>query len=298
MRRVARVTAGLGLVLLFLYAGLALTSQPRADLPFFQGAPDFLVIAHQGGDGLWPSNTIFAFERAAEMGVDVLEMDVHQTADGVIVLSHDETVDRLTDGSGLIKEMTYAQIRRLDAAYSWTDEVGEQAYRGEGIQIPTLESIFAAFPEMRMNIEIKQKEPSMVEPFCQLLRRHIEGPEVLVASFHPETMEEFRQQCPGVATSATEPEIQPFFILNRAFLGAVYRPPADAFQVPEYSGNLRVVTRRFVRGAHDHNVAVHVWTVNETQDMERLIELGVDGIITDRPDRLMRLLGRKMGRSP
>jgi glycerophosphoryl diester phosphodiesterase len=95
-----------------------------------------------------------------------------------------------------------------------------------------------------------------------------------------------------VATSATEPEILPFFVLNQAFLGAVYRPPADAFQVPEYSGNLRVVSRRFVSGAHAHNVAVHVWTVNETEDMERFIELGVDGIITDRPDRLMRLLGR------
>ena len=292
MRRVVRVAVGLGLLLLFLVAVLAWTSQPRANLPFFQDGPDFLVIAHQGGDGLWPSNTKFAFERAAEMGVDVLEMDVHQTADGVIVLSHDETVDRLTDGSGPIKEMTYEQIRRLDAAHDWTDEAGEHAYRGEGIQIPTLESIFTTFPEMRMNIEIKQKEPSMVEPFCHLLRRYDKGPEGLVASFHAGTMEEFRRACPGVATSATEPEILPFFVLNQAFLGAVYRPPADAFQVPEYSGNLRVVSRRFVSGAHAHNVAVHVWTVNETEDMERFIELGVDGIITDRPDRLMRLLGR------
>lgn len=292
MRRVARVAGGVGLILLLLLVILAWTSQPRPELPFFQDAPEMMVIAHQGGNGLWPSNTLFAFERATEMGVDVLEMDIHLTADGVIVLSHDDTVDRLTDGSGLIKAMTYDQIRQLDAAHDWTDEAGEHAYRGEGLQIPALEEIFSTFPDMPMNIEIKQQEPSMVEPFCQLLRRHNKGPDVLVASFHAETMDEFRRQCPGVATSATEPEILPFFILNRAFLGAVYRPPADAFQVPEYSGNLRVVTRRFVSGARAHNVAVHVWTVNEAEDMERFVGLGVDGIITDRPDRLLRLLGR------
>jgi glycerophosphoryl diester phosphodiesterase len=278
-----------GMIAVFLF--LAWSSRPVPEHLFFVDQPDTLVIAHQGGDGLWPSNTLYAFERATALGADVLEMDVHSTADGVIVLSHDETVDRLTDGSGLIKEMTLEQLKELDAGYDWNkDDSTSFPYRGQGITIPTLEEVLTAFPDMRMNIEIKQREPSIVASFCNLLRRHDRERRVLVASFHPDTIEAFRQTCPEMATAATEPEIRPFFVLNRIFLDAVYRPPAEAFQVPEYSGNLHVLTPRFVRGAHNHNINVHVWTVNETEDMRRLLELGVDGIITDRPDRLLTLL--------
>ena len=289
------------LALLLVFAGgvvvLALISQPVGAHPFFQDAPPVQVIAHQGGDDLWPSNTLYAMERAVTLGVDVLEMDVHATRDGVLVLSHDETVERLTDGSGLIKEMTLAEIEALDAAYDWTpDDVppvdGIYPLRGQGIAIPTLEEIFEAFPGMPMNIEVKQQEPPIVEPFCQLLRQYGKEDEVLVASFHPEVMVAFRQECPEVATSATEREILPFYILNQARLAAVYRAPAHAFQVPEVSGGRRVVTERFVNAAHAHNVQVHVWTVDDPEKMARLIELGVDGIITDRPDLLLDLLNR------
>lgn len=289
-----KVVLGVGVVLVVVFVVLALIAQPREGRAFFEGAPEVMVIAHQGGDGLWPSNTMFAMEQAAAMGVDVLEMDIHSTADGVLVLSHDDTVDRLTDGSGLIREMTFEQLQAFDAAYDWSeDDLGNAfPYRGQGIRIPALEEIFEAFPEMRMNIEIKQREPSIVAPFCEMIRAHGKQDQVLVGSFHPDTMVEFRQSCPEVATSGTEREIRPYYALNLLFLDAAYNPPADAFQVPEYSGNLHVVTRRFVQGTRKHNVAVHVWTVNETADMERLLDLGVDGIITDRPDRLLEVLGR------
>ena len=126
-----------------------------------------MVIAHQGGEWLRPSNTLVAFDHAVELGVDVLEMDIHQTQDGVIVLMHDATVDRTTDGSGAIKEMSFAEIRELDAGYYWTDDDGATyPYRGQGIQVPTLEELFQRYPDMRMNIEIKQETPSMVRPFC------------------------------------------------------------------------------------------------------------------------------------
>lgn len=292
MKWIGRIAAAIVLLLLLIYAVLAWASTPRPEHPFFAGRPDVLVMAHQGGNGLWPSNTLLAMEQAQALGVDVLEMDVHSTSDGRLVLSHDETVERLTDGSGLIKEMTLAELQELDAAYNWTDENGEHAYRGQGVRIPTLEAVFDAFPDMLMNIEIKQQAPSIVAPFCDLIRRYGKKDEVLVASFHAQTMVDFRQTCPGVPTSATEPEILPFFVMNKVFLDAAYDPVADAFQVPEYNGDLRVVTERFVTGAHGHNVDVHVWTVNETRDMQRLIDLGVDGIITDRPDRLLSQLGR------
>jgi glycerophosphoryl diester phosphodiesterase len=253
-----------------------------------------LVIAHQGGELLRPSNTLEAYRHAVELGVDVLEMDLHGTADGVLVLSHDETVDRLTDGAGLIREMTWAELQALDAGYRWSDDDGQTfPYRGQGIKIPSLEEVLTAFPGVPLNIEIKQQEPPIVEPFCALIHQYGREDDVLVASFHPAVMEQFRLACPGVATSGTEQEIRPFYILNRLRIDAIYPPAADAFQVPEYSGNLHVVTGAFVRGAHRHNIDVHVWTVNETADMERLLALGVDGIITDRPDRLLALLGRE-----
>lgn len=293
MRWIVRIGLGILLALVIVLAVLSLLARPRPDHPFFAGQPDVLVIAHQGGEGLRPSNTMVAYRHAVELGVDVLEMDMHSTSDGVLVLSHDDTVDRLTDGAGLIKEMTWAELQALDAGYRWSDDEGQTfPYRGQGITIPSLEEVFEAFPGVPLNIEIKQQAPSIVAPFCALIRQYGREEQVLVASFHPETMAAFRQACPEVATSGAEREIRPFYILNRLGISSVYRPPAEAFQVPEFSGSLHVVTRGFVRGAHRRNVEVHVWTVNETADMERLLALGVDGLITDRPDRLLELLGR------
>jgi glycerophosphoryl diester phosphodiesterase len=243
-----------------------------------------------------PSNTLAAFDHAMELGVDVLEMDIHQTKDGAIVLMHDATVDRTTDGSGAIKEMTLAEIRGLDAGYYWTDDDGATyPYRGQGIQVPTLEEIFQSYPDMRMNIEIKQETPSMVRPFCQLIHTYNMQDQILVATFHKATVEEFRAACPDVITSMVEPEIQLFFGLNAAYLGALFQAPGTAFQVPTTSslpviGEVDVITERFVRVAHSHNIQVHAWTINDPAEMERLIALGVDGIITDRPDLLLEVV--------
>ncbi len=293
MKRFVRIGLAVVLVVAAVLVILSLLARPRPAHPFFAGQPDVLVIAHQGGEALRPSNTMLAYRHALELGADVLEMDMHATADGVLVLSHDETVDRLTDGAGLIKEMSWAELQELDAGYLWSDDDGQTfPYRRQGITIPSLEEVFAAFPGVPMNIEIKQQEPSIVEPFCELIRAYGREEQLLVASFHPAVMEEFRQACPGVATSGTEKEIRPFYVLNRLGISSVYTPPAEAFQAMEYSGGLHVVTAGFVRGAHRRNVEVHVWTVNETADMKRLLALGVDGLITDRPDRLLALLGR------
>lgn len=290
-RRILRGLGGLMMVLMVVYAVLAWWSKPVADYPFFENEGP-LVIAHQGGDGLRPSNTMAAFENAMALGVDVLEMDIHGTADHVLVIMHDATVDRTTDGTGEIRAMTLPELKQLDAGYDWPYEGEEFPFRGQGITVPTLEEVMQAFPQMRMNIEIKQRDPSIVDALCQMLEQYEMKERVLIASFHGETMGEFRQNCPGVATSMVEDEIRPFFVLNTVFLGAVYQSPGEAFQVPEYSGDLHVVTQRFVRNAQGHNVDVHVWTVNETADMQRLLALGVDGIITDYPDRLLTLLGR------
>jgi glycerophosphoryl diester phosphodiesterase len=145
---------------------------------------------------------------------------------------------------------------------------------------------------MPMNIEIKQAEPSMVAPFCELIRNYNMVDRVLVASFNDETIGEFREECPEVATSIAIDETIMLYALSRLFLEATYGAPAEAAQLPEYRSGLHVIAPRFVDAAHKRNLEVHAWTINDEAGMERLIALGVDGIITDYPDRLLALLGR------
>jgi glycerophosphoryl diester phosphodiesterase len=269
-----------------------LTSRPADERGFFDLETP-LVIAHQGGERLRPSNTMASFRNAMDLGVDVLEMDIHSSADDVLVVIHDDTVDRTTDGTGRVHDLTLAELQQLDAGEYWTDDDGQTyPYRGQGITIPALEEVLGAFPGMPVNIEIKQVEPSIAADLCTMLRQYGRTDLALVASFHGQAMEEFRAACPEVATSMVESEIRVFYVLNRVGLGSLYSPPGQAFQVPERSGSLEILTTPFINGAQANNIAVHAWTIDETEDMARLLELGLDGIITDRPDRMLELLGR------
>ncbi|MEE9247718.1 MAG: glycerophosphodiester phosphodiesterase [Dehalococcoidia bacterium] len=220
-------------------------------------------------------------------------MDVHGSRDGVLVLMHDDTVDRTTDGTGRIKDLMLAEIKELDAGYAWTPDGGQRfPYRGEGIKMVTLEEVFMRFPDMPMNIEIKQRDPSIVASLCKLIRDHGRADQILIVSTLPEAMGEFRRDCAEVATSALDNEVRSFYKFKLFFLGRLYHPPAEAMQVPEYKGDTLVVTRWFVDVAHGRNMVLHVWTVNDVEDMRRMLDSGVDGIITDYPDRLLTLLGR------
>jgi len=285
---------GLLAALAALYAILALRARPAADRAFFAPFPDGpLVMAHRGGKGLWPENTLYAFARAADLGVDVLEMDVHSTADGVLVVMHDDTVDRTTEGTGPVHGFSLAALQALDAGYRWSPDDGQTfPYRGQGIKVPTLEEVLVALPAVPLNVEIKQAEPSLAEPLCRLLRAHQATDRVLVASFDNHEIAAFRRACPEVATAAGQNEVIALFALGKLSLDAVYSPASQAVQVPEYRSGLHVLTPAFVRAAHRRNLQVHAWTINDVADMQRLLDLGVDGIITDHPDRLLSLLGR------
>lgn len=252
-----------------------------------------LVIAHRGGAGLWPENTLYAFVRASAMGVDVIETDVHATADGELVVLHDASVERTTDGAGLVNSMTLAELKRLDAAYRFSTDGGRSfPLRGQGVTVPTLREVFAALPRMRFNIEPKQGAPSLAAPLCRLIREYGMTERVMVASFGGATLAEFRRACPEVATSASTGEVAHFLALHEAGLAASYSPSMQALQVPVRAGGLRVLTRGFVEAAHGRNLRVHAWTVDDEGEMRRLLEMGVDGIITDHPERLLKLLGR------
>lgn len=244
-----------------------------------------------------PENTMVAFEAAVELGADVLETDIHGTADGVLMAYHDDSVERTTDGEGLLREMTLAQIKELDAGYQWTPDDGESyPQRGKGLTVPTLEALFEAFPGMRFNIDIKQQAPSIVRPFAEMIRKYGKENEVLVGSFYNDVINAFRKEIPEVATAGGAAETRNFYLLSKVYLESMARPQAQAFQVPEYDGTgLRVVTERFITAAHKRGIEVHVWTVNDPDEMRRLIEIGVDGIFTDYTSRLLRVL-EEMGR--
>ena len=251
-----------------------------------------LVFAHQGGENLWPSNTLYAFEHSAQLGVDVLDSDMHMTSDGVLVLMHDQTVDRTTNGSGAIRDLTLAQIKQLDAGYYFSEDNGQTfPYRGQGLTVPTLEDLFQTFPDKRFGIEIKQTDPQpTAKRFCSLIRQYHLEERVLVSSFSQENMDAFRRVCPEVSTSATEGEVLRFYIIFRLGLIDTLTPNYSSLQVPEKSSGITLLTSELVKAAHRRGLAVQPWTINETADLQRILALQVDGINTDNPDRLLALL--------
>jgi glycerophosphoryl diester phosphodiesterase len=284
-------------LLLLTYTIAVIRAEPVNDHPLFARAPDHpLVIAHRGGMHLWPENTLDAFQQAAALGTDMLEMDLWTTADGAIVVLHDRTVDRTTDGTGDVRGFTLSQVRELDAGYRWTPD-GGRAFprRGQGVRIPALEEVLVALPDARLNLEIKQNEPPMAAQLCDLLRAQDAQSRVLVASFHDAAIQEFRRACPEVATSATSGEAQRFVALQ-LLPSPPYVPPARALQLPYRLGAAPIITGPLVRAARQANLQVHAFTVNDTATMRSLLELGADGIVTDRPDLMLEILGRQAPR--
>ena len=285
------------LMILAIFLSLVLIASFMPDAPtknYYNDISRPLVIAHQGGDGIWPGDTLYAFEKAVAIGVDVLEMDAHITKDGQIVLMHDEEVDRTTDGTGLIEDMTLDELKQLDAAYKWSND-GDKTfpYRATGIQVPTLEEVFQKFPEMRYVIEIKLTQNPIDRPLCELIRKHNMQDKAMIASFHDEAMHNFRQTCPEIATSASRTEVRNFVLLGKAFLSGLLAPQYQSIQPPydpRESMNIPIMTERFIREAHAKNIKVEPWTVDDPELMKRYIEWGVDGIMTDRPDLMIEVL--------
>ncbi len=277
-------------------------SEPMPEHPFFANLPDedFIIMAHQGGDGEFPSNTLFALQQAAALGVDVLEIDVHSSADDVLVVIHDATIDRTTNGSGRVNDLTFAELQTFDAGYNWPTlaghpllDTGEFPYRGDGLTIPSLEDVFIEFPDMPISIEIKQETPSIAQSLCDLIRQYERESLTIVPSFRAEAMIEFRDICPEVASAAVESEVIQFFALSYLGLGAAWQPTTETFMIPEYQGDLQVISQRFIDQSHGRNVRIYPWTINSADQIQRMIDYGVDGIITDYPSLALELAGRR-----
>ncbi len=253
---------------------------------------EFRNIAHRGGADLAPENTLPAFRRGLEAGADILEMDVHHTADARLVVIHDFSVDRTTDGSGAVDSLTLAQLQELDAGYHWRDASGSYPYRGRGIRIPTLQEVFEAFPEQRMVVELKPSDAVVARDLCSALSACGTAESVVVASFHYSALRAFRAACPEVATSASSREATVYWLLHAIGLSKLYSPAFNVLQMPMRARSLQLITPRFVRKARARGLPVEVWTINDDQAMVELLDLGVDGIMTDRPDLLRQVLRR------
>lgn len=251
------------------------------------------VIAHRGASGTCPENTLVAFERAVADGADILEMDVRLTADGHVVVIHDPTVDRTTDGQGPVASLTLAEIQKLDAGFRFTRDGGKTfPFRGKGVTIPTLESVLVAFPTMPMNVEVKVDDPELARKFIELLTRYgrLQDIMVLVAAEPNKLMHKLRAAAPDAVTGHAYWEVIRYLVCSTLRLPWLFKPKAPAMQVPEKSGPLLIATPSFVRHAHRLGMEVHVWTINDESEMRRLLYMGVDGLFTDYPGRMRRLV--------
>lgn len=241
-----------------------------------------LVFAHRGGRALGPENTLAAFDLGLAAGADGLELDVHLSRDGVPVVHHDAELDRCTDWSGPIAGRTADELATLDAAYRY-DDSGGFPFRGRGLGVPTLAEVLARYPDVPVIVEIKSGTVATAHAVVEVVRAAGAVPRVCVGSFSLGALRAVRAAEPALATSAGRDEGQR--ALYRTWLGlGVGRVAYRAFQVPERAGRLRVVTPSIIRSAHRAGLAFQVWTINQPPDMWRLLDWGVDALISDRPD--------------
>lgn len=254
--------------------------------PYFD-LPTPIVIGHRGAAGAAPENTLESFRRGVADGAAIVETDLHATCDGALVLLHDEDVARTTDGSGPIAELTLAQAKRLDAGHGFALD-GGFPWRGRGLRIPTLEEAFAALPGMRFNIEIKEAAPGVVERTLETIASAGRQDLTLLAAEKDAIMATIRESVArsgiGVAIGACVGDV--VRCVRAALDGAAPPPGVMALQIPADLGGKPVVTPELLRFAHANGIQVHVWTINDPLQMHALLELGVDGIISDHPDRV------------
>lgn len=247
-----------------------------------------LVYAHRGGLALSPENTIAAFDRGMAEGADGLELDVRLSRDGVVVVHHDETLERTTSGAGPVSAHTADELARLDAGHHFEKD-GAFPFRGQGIGVPRLDEVVRRYPDAQLIIEMKGDSPELGAAVAEVVRKAGAVERALLSSFAHRTVVAARRASPGMRTGASTPEART--ALYRSWVGLAPRKPEYfGFQLPEKAGRLPVITPRFVRAVTGAGLEVAVWVVNAEADMRRLLDWGVTGLITDRPDVAVPLL--------
>jgi len=247
-----------------------------------------LVFAHRGGAGLRPENTLAAFDHAMSLGVDGMELDLRLSRDGVPVVIHDADLARTTNASGPVAALTADELASLDAGATFSAAAGHP-WRGSAAGVPRFRDVLRLVPQLPLIVELKGRDLTLAVEAVRTAAQEGALNRVCFAGFVDETLNAARRAAFGVCSSAASREIR------RALYTSYVRWPIgrtaySAFQVPEHANSTRIVSPRFVRHAHRASLLVQVWTVNEEADMRRLADWGVDGLITDRPDRALALL--------
>ncbi len=244
-------------------------------------------LAHRGSRILWPENTWHAFDHAIEdLGYRYVETDVQITQDGVVVVFHDDTLERCTNGVGKVSEWRWEDLRHLDAAYNFSPDDGSFPLRGAGIGVSRLDDTFDRYPDLCLNIDLKAKGTEWA--VASVVKRMGRQDSVMVGAFSDTRIARFRRITKGrVATSAGPRNSIAMYAVSR--VGRTMSVKADAFQLP-YKTRGVAVDRRLIDAVHDAGKQIHLWTVNDRHEMEKFLDLGVDGIVTDRPDILNAVL--------
>lgn len=250
-----------------------------------------LVIAHAGGEALGPANTLAAMRTSMAAGADVNDADVHITADGVLVAIHDDAVDATTNGSGLVVEKSLAELRGLDAAWSFAGPGNDFPLRGKGVTIPTVEEVLREFPSTLTSLEFKDDSGAAPRVMCDLLRRLGRTGSVFMSSDTDPVIEEFKRLCPQVATTVTDAMV-PMMRAAQAS-GAAWCSPVPIGQ-PPYRED-RKPTAASLEWSHDHGLASFTWTVDDPETLRYLANIGMDAVYTRRPDIARKIVDERSG---
>jgi glycerophosphoryl diester phosphodiesterase len=253
------------------------------------------LVAHRGGARLAPENTLPAFDLAGRLGADAFELDVHLTADGEVVVFHDDETSRLTGAPGTLEERTLAEVRALDAGFGFTPDGGSSfPWRGRGVAPPTLRELLARHPGLRMNIEAKNPDPALGQALVRLVREAGAVDRVCLGSQHDEQGERIRALAPEACHFLPESAATCHVMAARADAPTGCPSGWDVADLPfrMEGSDLVVVDRRTIEYLHHQGLAVFAWTVDDERDMRRLLADGVDGVMTDRPDLLAAAMGR------
>jgi glycerophosphoryl diester phosphodiesterase len=261
------------------------------------------MLTHQGGELLAPTNTMAAFDNADRIGgSDFFDIDVHMTRDGHLVGIHDETVDRTTNGQGRVDSYTLEELQKLDAGYHFQDLAGKYSYRGQGVRVVALEEVFSKYGEKYyLHFEVKDTYPkngsSQIEAkLWQLIQKYHIEKRVIVASFQQGIVDRFRQLSGGqVVMGAGKAEITQFVLAHKCGLAGFYRRKSDVLEIPTASSGFNLKDRRLIEGAHRLGMEVYYWTIDDPAEMRELVDLGADGLFTNRPDLFQAVVEENSG---
>lgn len=262
-----------------------------ASLPLDRSARA-LVYAHRGGAALRPENTIPSFDHGLALGADGLELDVRLSRDGVVVVHHDEVLDRTTDGHGAISALTADELSRVDAGH-WFRAGEAYPFRGRGVGVPTLREVLGRYPTVPLILELKANQPELARRAVAEVRAANAIERVAFGSFGWRVLHAARELEPRIPTGASREEAR--WALYRSWCRwPLGRTPYRELQVPEQSGATRIISPGFIAHAHRAGLPVKVWTINHADDMRRLLRWGADAIITDRPDVAVQIVREKL----